>query len=180
MDPQSFILLDICKTTLEHAVPTPSTFQPGDCLNQIDSPIAQYYQADWSNDKLKAETMAMALPALLENIDISGVSSDDTLEVDEVSPTSVPGTLYSPASGFKSQRRIYLLQAGEEPPEFPSSSQSTNLSEKNGHSKELGGRRIPSNASRLYIETLNNILDLRLPRNMEKARLSLLRDEWTR
>ncbi|GJJ68506.1 folliculin [Entomortierella parvispora] len=180
MDPQSFILLDICKTTFEHAFPSPSTFQSGDQLNGADNPMAQCYQANWSNDKLKGE--AMTLPALLENIDISGVKSDVTLEVGATPPTpptSASGTLYSPASGFKAQRRIYLLQAGEEPPEISSSLQSTNLSEKNGLGKELGGRRIQSNADRLYIETMNSILDLRLPRVMETARLSLLRDEWT-
>lgn len=180
MDPQSFILLDICMTTFEHSIPTPPTSLPGDHLHRTGiDPISQCYQADWSDNKLQPDLTN--LPALLKNVDLSKV--DDTPGVDtNPPPSSMPGKLYSPSSGFKAQRRIYLLQAGEEPPDALSPQQPTrNPSESNGHSKDIGGgRRVPNRASTIYTETMNSILDLRLPKAIELARISILRDEWTR
>jgi hypothetical protein len=181
MDPQSFILLDVCMTTFEHSIPTPPTSLPGDHLHRTGiDPISQCYQADWSDNKLQPDPKD--LPALLKNVDLSKV--DDTPgAAAKPPPSSMPGTLYSPSSGFKAQRRIYLLQAGEEPPDDLSPQQPTNPLESNGHSKDLGGGRRVANrtsTSTIYTETMNSILDLRLPKAIELARISILRDEWTR
>ncbi|KAF9110108.1 hypothetical protein BGX27_006763 [Mortierella sp. AM989] len=92
-------------------------------------------------------------------------------------PASSPGAIYSPGTTASMQRQKYLLQAGEEPPE------SLQLNSGNMSGVDEPGRNAPSHQNQqclLYVETVNEILDYRLPRSIEAKRLALLREEWIR
>ncbi|KAF9164770.1 hypothetical protein DFQ26_001079 [Actinomortierella ambigua] len=120
-------------------------------------------------------------------------------------PKSMPtGVSYTSDAGFQAQRRIYHLQAGEEspqpaglggwPPGAVSSAQSLSTASARNllmstEAKSSGGSGGGGGGGRsgamtktqrpiLLVERVNEILDLKLPRQIEKRRFSILREEW--
>ncbi|KAF9989844.1 hypothetical protein BGZ75_004666 [Mortierella antarctica] len=172
MDPQDFILLDVCMNTFGHQIPTPPTSLPASNhkTNGSGATPNSTYQADWSSATLVAD-----LKDLSSNLEKAVLSEQNQGAEQLRAPTSSPGLLYSPGGGFQAQRRRYLLQAGEEPPE----ALEPTFVEENG--KDTIGRKtmlVHSQQSPLYIETVNDILDLKMPRSIESKRLAVLREEW--
>ncbi|KAF9966414.1 hypothetical protein BGZ70_002388 [Mortierella alpina] len=172
MDPQDFILLDVCMNTFGHQIPTPPTSLPASNHQKNGSGATpnSTYQADWSSATLVAD-----LKDLSSNLEKAVLSEQNQGVEQQRAPTSSPGLLYSPGGGFQAQRRRYLLQAGEEPPE---ALEPTFVAE-NG--KDTTGRKamlVHSQQSPLYIETVNDILDLKMPKSIESKRLAVLREEW--
>ncbi|KAG0091531.1 hypothetical protein BGZ92_000485 [Podila epicladia] len=156
MDPNDFILLDLCLTTFTRrpsATPSTTTDQNGDSKDQ-----APIYQADWSSTLSGAPN---GLASAMEKMALEEESHNGPH-----SRPSIPGLLYSAGGGFQCQRRIYLLQAGEEPPDV--------LVDE----KDQTRNRSTSLYYPLYIETINEILDLKLPKSIETKRLAVLREEW--
>ncbi|KAF9286579.1 hypothetical protein BGZ68_002765 [Mortierella alpina] len=172
MDPQDFILLDVCMNTFGHQIPTPPTSLPASNHQKNGSAATpnSIYQADWSSATLVAD-----LKDLSSNLEKAVLSEQNQGVEHHRAPTSSPGLLYSPGGGFQAQRRRYLLQAGEEPPE----ALEPTFVEENG--KDAVGRKtmvVHSQQSPLYIETVNDILDLKMPKSIESKRLAVLREEW--
>ncbi|KAF9975174.1 hypothetical protein BGZ73_001247 [Actinomortierella ambigua] len=113
-------------------------------------------------------------------------------------PKSMPtGVSYTSDAGFQAQRRIYHLQAGEESPQpaglggwspgplsgqSPSSNGGKNLLTSSEIKSNGGGGRSGAMTKMqqpaLLVERVNEILDLKLPRQIEKRRFSILREEW--
>ncbi|KAG0032268.1 hypothetical protein BGZ82_006614 [Podila clonocystis] len=156
MDPNDFILLDLCLTTFTRrpsATPSPTTDQNGDSKDQ-----APVYQADWSSTFSGAPN---GLASAMEKMALKEESHNGPH-----SRPSIPGLLYSAGGGFQCQRRIYLLQAGEELPDV--------LVDEKDHTRNHS----ISPYYPLYIETINEILDLKLPKSIETKRLAVLREEW--
>ncbi|KAG0087636.1 hypothetical protein BGZ93_010820 [Podila epicladia] len=119
---------------------------------------APIYQADWSSTLSGAPN---GLASAMEKMALEEESHNGPH-----SRPSIPGLLYSAGGGFQCQRRIYLLQAGEEPPDV--------LVDE----KDQTRNRSTSLYYPLYIETINEILDLKLPKSIETKRLAVLREEW--
>ncbi|KAF9961015.1 hypothetical protein BGZ72_005138 [Mortierella alpina] len=172
MDPQDFILLDVCMNTFGHQIPTPPTSLPASRHHKNGSGATpnSTYQADWSSATLVAD-----LKDLSSNLEKVALSERNQGVEQHRPPSSSPGHMYSPGGGFQAQRRRYLLQAGEEPPEALEAT----FVEENG--KDTIGRKtmlMQNQQSPLYIETVNDILDLKMPRSIESKRLAVLREEW--
>ncbi|KAG0216074.1 hypothetical protein BGX28_005969 [Mortierella sp. GBA30] len=173
MDPLDFILLDICMNTF-HQIPTPPTSLPASTHQKNGSNTTNtIYQADWSSATLVADLKDLSRN--LEKISLPDQKKGTTTTDLTRPPSSSPGVLYSAGGGFQAQRRKYLLQAGEEPPE---ALEQTFVGESG---KDTIGRKtalLQSQQCPLYIETVNDILDLKMPRNIESKRLAVLREEW--
>ncbi|KAF9179114.1 hypothetical protein BGZ51_007244 [Haplosporangium sp. Z 767] len=174
MDPQDFILLDICMNAFDHQISTPSISHPADNNRKDGSEnVSSIYQADWSSTTLVADMTNLSTQVEKSSLTEQTPASDT---VDQPrTPTSSPDVLYSPREGFQAQKRRYLLQAGEEPPEA--------LATGNGmiNGKDTLGRKavlLQNQQYPLYIETVNGILDLKMPRSIEIKRLVVLREEW--
>ncbi|CAO3574441.1 unnamed protein product [Mortierella alpina] len=172
MDPQDFILLDVCMNTFGHQIPTPPTSLPASNHQKNGSGASpnNTYQADWSNTTFVAD-----LKDLPSNLEKAVLSEQNQGVEQQRAPTSSPGLLYSPGGGFQAQRRRYLLQAGEEPPE---ALESTFLEENRKDTIDRKTMLVHSQQSPLYIETVNDILDLKMPKSIESKRLAVLREEW--
>lgn len=159
MDPNDFILLDLCLTTFTRrpsATPSTTTDQNG---NSKDP--APCYQANWSS---LTPSGTNGLASAMEKMALE----EESIKNGPHTRPSIPGLLYSAGGGFQCQRRIYLLQAGEEPPDVL-------LLDEKDQTRNPTSPYYP-----LYIETINEILDLKLPKNIETKRLAVLREEWTR
>lgn len=191
MDPQDFILLDICAESLTQPIPTPPTSLPADHRKSPSGPHTHIYQADWSTTTLVADLKDMATALEKIPVDTKGLNGQQTAENSPRPPNSSPGVLYSPGGGFQAQRRQYLLQAGEEPPEALDMLETEMLvkdvvapgqGQGQGQPGLPGGRMSPpqKQSHPLYIETVNDILDFRMPRLIEAKRLAVLREEWIR
>ncbi|KAF9388268.1 hypothetical protein CPC16_006583 [Podila verticillata] len=157
MDPNDFILLDLCLTTFTRrpsATPSTTTDQNGDSKDP-----APGYQADWSSPPFSGTN---GLANAMEKMALE----EESIKNSPHSRPSIPGLLYSAGGGFQCQRRIYLLQAGEEPPDVL-------LLDEKDQTRSPTSPYYP-----LYIETINEILDLKLPKNIETKRLAVLREEW--
>ncbi|KAF9275082.1 hypothetical protein BGZ88_002571 [Linnemannia elongata] len=189
MDPQDFILLDICTESLTQPIPTPPTSLPADHRKSQSDPHTHIYQADWSTTTLVADLKEMATALEKIPVDAKGQNGQQIAESSPRPPNSSPGLLYSPGGGFQAQRRQYLLQAGEEPPEALDMLEretlvrdvvATGQGQGQGQTALPGGRAYPSQRQShpLYIETVNDILDFRMPRLIEAKRLAILREEW--
>lgn len=189
MDPQDFILLDICTESLTQPIPTPPTSLPADHKKNQSDPHTHIYQADWSTTTLVADLKEMATALEKIPVDAKGQNGQQTAESSPRPPNSSPGLLYSPGGGFQAQRRQYLLQAGEEPPEALDILETDMLvrdvvvpGQGQGQLQTglPGGRASPpqKQSHPLYIETVNDILDFRMPRPIEAKRLAVLREEW--
>ncbi|KAG0271664.1 hypothetical protein BGZ95_000495 [Linnemannia exigua] len=186
MDPQDFILLDICTESLTQPIPTPPTSLPANHKKSQSDPHTHIYQADWSTTTLVADLKEMA--TALEKIPVDGknLNGQQTAESSPRPPNSSPGLLYSPSGGFQAQRRQYLLQAGEAPPEALDFLEPEMLVKdspagqgQQGGQQVVGGRTSPPKQLHpLYIETVNDILDFKMPRLIEAKRLAVLREEW--
>ncbi|KAG0303997.1 hypothetical protein BGZ98_006043 [Dissophora globulifera] len=206
--PEDFILLDIwLDYSGRHQIPTPPPSLPALDASQRAGSGAMttpppIYQADWSSATLVADMKDLA--TRLEKTVIASSESntngnnhdhrqaEDTTAAAVVGrspPISSPGALYPSSTGVEPRpERMYLLQAGEEPPvEF-----------KMNFEGEIGlqdsiGRRAGAGAGvgpgailqmsyqqdcRLFIETVNEILDYKLPRKIETKRLELMLEEW--
>ncbi|KAF9574584.1 hypothetical protein BGW38_008305 [Lunasporangiospora selenospora] len=197
MDPMDFILLDVCLTTFSHQIPTPPTSLPAE--NQLkngltDPKAALSYRADWSAvDGVSGLTNRMDKTELYDSTQQTKKVNGELSDKDKTAlaespgrgktgsrpPTSMPGLQYSSGSGFQAQRRIYLLQAGEEPPEVLQ----WNPGEMNGKKMSPGlatGAGLQQVQCPLYVEIVNEILDLKMPRAIEAKRLELLREDWIR
>ncbi|KAG9064083.1 hypothetical protein KI688_003262 [Linnemannia hyalina] len=189
MDPQDFILLDICTKSLTQPIATPPTSLPADRKKGQSNSQTHIYQADWSTTTLVADLKEMATVLEKIPVDAKGQNGQKTAESSPRPPNSSPGLLYSPGGGFQAQRRQYLLQAGEEPPEaldMPETDMlvkdAVALGQGQGEVQTglPGGRASTSQRQShpLYIETVNDILDYRMPRLIEAKRLAVLREEW--
>ncbi|KAF9148548.1 hypothetical protein BG015_009717 [Linnemannia schmuckeri] len=187
MDPQDFILLDICTESLSQPIPTPPTSLPANHKKSQSDPHTHIYQADWSTTTLVADLKEMATALEKIPVDAKGPNGQQTTESSPRPPNSSPGLLYSPGGGFQAQRRQYLLQAGEEPPEALDMPETEMLvkdvippGQGQGQPGLPGGRASPplKQSHPLYIETVNDILDFRMPRLIEAKRLAVLREEW--
>ncbi|KAG0218403.1 hypothetical protein BGX33_007545 [Mortierella sp. NVP41] len=184
MDPQDFILLDICTDSLTQPIPTPPTSLPADHKKSRSDPHTHIYQADWSTTTLVAGMKELS--TVLEKIpgDVKGPNGQLTADSSLRPPNSSPGVLYSPGGGFQAQRRQYLLQAGEEPPEaldmLDTGMPIKDSQAGQGQGQGQGGRMSPGHKQShpLYIETVNDILDFKMPRLIEAKRLAVLREEW--
>ncbi|KAF8975093.1 hypothetical protein BGZ46_009435 [Entomortierella lignicola] len=98
LDPQDFILLDVCIKTLDHQTLSPPLSLPANSPKKNGSATElPIYQADWSSATLVADMT-----------EISSRIEKTTLESGGPLANS-PNT---------TQRQNYLLQAGEEPPEL--------------------------------------------------------------
>ncbi|KAF9914282.1 hypothetical protein BX616_008605 [Lobosporangium transversale] len=176
LDPQDFILLDICTNPLGHDIPTPPTSLPVDTRRKNGSEdMSPVYQADWSNATLVSDIKDLSVHMEKVVAVTEGKPSNGSIDHTQP-PTSLPSNLHSPKGGALWQTRKYLLQAGEEPPE---TLYLDNFKDTNG--KDTLGRRTLSPQKHpclLYIDTLNGILDYKLPRTIESRRLIVLRDEW--
>ncbi|KAF9428578.1 hypothetical protein BGZ94_001881 [Podila epigama] len=180
MDPNDFILLDLCLTTFTHRSSattslTASEHSNGNGKLTNDSPSS--YQADWSTTTLHGSPSdlvgGMEKMAMDESTSKDGVTTNGS----HVRP-SIPGGLLYSGGGFQCQRRIYLLQAGEEPPD------ALNLSENEKDKSQLQTQLQSQSRQQqetpdfpLYVETVNEILDLKLPKSIEAKRLAVLREE---
>ncbi|KAF9425647.1 hypothetical protein BGZ76_003141 [Entomortierella beljakovae] len=167
LDPQDFILLDVCMNSLDQQIPTPPVSLQSDNHNRngsaAESPI---YQADWSSATLVSE-----MKELSTNNEKPGLETGSLAKP----PVSSPGVLYPSGVHLPIQKQRFLLQAGEEPPELLE----PNLFNLNG--VDTPGRKVVPQQTQqysLYVETVNDILDYKLPRDIEEKRLALLREEW--
>ncbi|KAF9348395.1 hypothetical protein BGX26_000201 [Mortierella sp. AD094] len=175
LDPQDFILLDICTNTLNYQNPTPPASLQADNHKKNGSVAEpQIYQADWSTATLVAD-----MKELSTRTEKDGLEAGDPpyIQTDLMRPpTSSPGAVDSTGTAFPAQKQKYLLQAGEEPPELLQPNSGNN-------GPDALGRKIPSLQNQqcaLYVETINEILDYKFPRILESKRLALLREEWIR
>ncbi|KAF9362220.1 hypothetical protein BGX34_006577 [Mortierella sp. NVP85] len=168
LDPDHFILLDIFMETLDHQIPTPPTSLPANPRAKAGSPV---YQADWSSATL---VDMKDLSTHLEKTTVTDPKSPGGQSDHSRPPMSSPGALYPSGTESQTQRRRYLLQAGEEPPE----TLAPNF-EVNGHAAS-GMKTFSPHYQRplLYIDTVNDILDYKMPRSIEAKRLAVLREEW--
>ncbi|KAF9993490.1 hypothetical protein BGZ79_001818 [Entomortierella chlamydospora] len=153
LDPQDFILLDICTNTLSYQDITPPGSLQAD-NHKKDGSVAEppIYQADWSTATLVAD-----MKELSTRTEKDGLENGDPpyIQTGQLRPpASSPGAVDSTGATFQNQK--YLLQAGEEPPELlqPNS--------RNVNELDTVGRKIPSPQNQqcsLYVETINEILD---------------------
>ncbi|KAF9093280.1 hypothetical protein BGX29_009995 [Mortierella sp. GBA35] len=152
--------------------------------SRIVREVIKSLEADWSTTTLVADMKELS--TVLEKIpgDVKGPNGQLTADSSLRPPHSSPGVLYSPGGGFQAQRRQYLLQAGEEPPEaldmLDTEMPIKDSQAGQGQGQGQGGRMSPSHKQShpLYIETVNDILDFKMPRLIEAKRLAVLREEW--
>ncbi|KAF9933344.1 hypothetical protein FBU30_005748 [Linnemannia zychae] len=179
MNPQHFILLDICTDTFTQHMPTPPTSLPADHKRCSSDSLTHTYQADWSTATLVADLKEISTSLEKTSVDTKDLNGQQTAENSPRPPHSSPSMLYSPSGGFQAQRRQYLLQAGEEPPEALDILE-TDMLVKDGSAGQ--GQQNMSTPHKqkypLYIETINDILDFRMPRLIEARRLAVLQEEW--
>ncbi|KAG0215011.1 hypothetical protein BGX31_000944 [Mortierella sp. GBA43] len=171
LDPHDFILLDIFLENHGHEIPTPPTSLPANPRAKASSESVPVYQADWSTATLVADMKDLSThleKAAAADAPSPGGQSDHTRP-----PMSSPGALSSSGEDLQGQRQKYLLQAGEVPPETL-----TPNFDVNGHSS--GTRTYSPHYARplLYVDTVNDILDYKLPAAIEAKRLAVLREEW--
>ncbi|KAF9088941.1 hypothetical protein BGX23_007011 [Mortierella sp. AD031] len=152
--------------------------------SRIVREVIKSLEADWSTTTLVAGMKELS--TVLEKIpgDVKGPNGQLTADSSLRPPNSSPGVLYSPGGGFQAQRRQYLLQAGEEPPEaldmLDTGMPIKDSQAGQGQGQGQGGRMSPGHKQShpLYIETVNDILDFKMPRLIEAKRLAVLREEW--
>ncbi|KAI1316905.1 hypothetical protein EDD11_009305 [Mortierella claussenii] len=160
LDPQDFILLDICTQESGQHIATPTISLPTNSNDQQHGPknTTPIYQASWSSATLVADMKCLS--SCLEKTAVTDGA--------QWSASVIDGKPQSSA-------RIFLLQAGEEPP----LASRPNFGDLNG--RDILSRRTVSPqilSYPLFIETVNDILDYKMPRIIESKRLAVLREEW--
>ncbi|KAG0352937.1 hypothetical protein BGZ54_002497, partial [Gamsiella multidivaricata] len=193
LDPQDFILLDICPIDPDNQIPTPPISLPTENKLKIGTTTTTTspgYQADWSSATLVADMEALSTQ--MENTTAADGKLLDGQADGTRLPTSLPTEDSSLHNNSDDMRQRYLLQAGEEPPEALEPPGFGDMNGLDALGKRMHQQSPPSpllqhqhqqqqqqqGVCALYIETVNEILDLKMPRAIESKRLALLREEW--
>ncbi|KAG0229019.1 hypothetical protein BGW42_001840 [Actinomortierella wolfii] len=210
MDPNDFVLLDICTSAFGNQMPTPPTSMPilpsqsttangGSNTNSTTDTPKPAYQAEWPD----SESDTPDMQELQLDVAQIALSKDGQQQLQASTPRGPPKSMPTGVSctsdaGFQAQRRIYYLQAGEESPQpmgsaagwssgagsslSPSPSPGSKQHQRTQSEIKNGGGRSSVTAKQqrpvLFVERINEILDLKLPRQLEKKRFSILREEW--